>query len=165
VGKSPLEITNRVTKENDVGALDKYRESMRFTKTKVRTPELTPRQMVEEEIRNQRLLLKGQKPTKKTTSWWDQKSDCVTVSVRGASYFNDANNTGRMFGDDIFGKGKKWTKAEVSKFIDRFETDMYADELVNDTKFWFKRYQAKIAGSKTRKKTPVRGKATVTKKK
>ena len=146
-----------------MGALDKYRQSMSFTKTKVRTAELTPREMVQEEINKQRDMLKG---NAKGVSWWDPKNDCVTVSVRGATYFNDANNTGRLFGDVVFGKGKKWTKGEVSKFIDRFETDLLADELVSDTKFWHKRYLAKIAGSKGRKKSSgVKGKAKVTKKK
>ena len=138
---------------------DKISQSMVYTETKKRPEELTPRQMVQEEIAKQREILAG---TKKGTSWWDQANDCVTVTVRGASYFNEAvtgGNSGRLYGDDYLGKA--WNKASVTKFIKDFETALLNDEFVDDTKYWHKRYTSKIAGSKGR----VKGKATVKKKK
>ena len=129
---------------------DKISQSMVFTKTKVRPKELTNRQMVQEEVQKQRDLLAD---GKSAGSWWDKKNDCVTVTVRGASYFNEGGpngNSGRLYGSDYLGKA--WTPATVKKFISDFETALLNDEFVSDTEHWGKRYKKKISGSKGRKK-------------
>ena len=122
---------------------DKISQSMVYTKTKVRPKELTPREIVQNEIQKQRDLLAG--TTKKGTSWWDKKNDCVTVTVAGASYFNEGKAqgglSGRLYGDDYLGKA--WTAASVKKFINDFETALLNNELVDDTAHWFKRYNSK----------------------
>jgi len=138
---------------------DKINQSMVYTKTKVRPKELTPRQMVQNEVDKQKELL----ATNKTAgSWWDKKNDCVTVTVRGASYFNEggpSGNSGRLYGSDYLNTA--WTNKTVKTFITDFETSLQNDELVQDTEYWSKRYKSKISGSKGR----VKGKGKVTKKK
>jgi hypothetical protein len=143
---------------------DKMLQSMKFSKTKVRPKELTPREMVVEELNKQRKLLSEGKTT---GCWWDKENDVVTISVRGATYFNEKSSgglSGRLYGDDFLGKA--WTKGTVNKFINDFETALHNNEFVADTKWWHQRYQAKISGSKGRTgKSTVKGKGSVTKKK
>ena len=136
-----------------------------YSKTKVRPKELSPREMVQEEIQKQRNILKG---TGKGTSWWDEKNNCVSVTVKGASYFNEgedrSGNPLRLYADNWFGDKKAvWNKRTVTKFIDDFEKSLLNEELVSDTAYWFKRYNSKISGTKG--KSSAKGKAKVTRKK
>ena len=125
-----------------------------YSKTKKRPDEKSARDMVKEEIQKQRDILKG---TGKGTSWWDEKNNCVSVTVKGASYFNEgqsrSGNPLRIYADNWFGDKKAvWTKKTVSKFIDQFEMSLNNDEFIDDTAHWLKRYESKISGSKGRKK-------------
>ena len=138
---------------------DKINQSMVYTKTKVRPPVLTHREMVQEEVEKQRKLLAD---SKSTGSWWDKKNDCVTVTVKGASYFNEGGpngNSGRIYGKDYLNQA--WSAKTVKTFINEFETALQNDEFIQDTEYWSKRYKSKISGSKGR----VKGKGKVTKKK
>ncbi|MBT3707541.1 MAG: hypothetical protein HOG18_11810 [Proteobacteria bacterium] len=148
-----------------MSGFDKYRESMVFTKTKIRKTELSPRQMVQEEIDAQKVLLreggktgsgfKGFKPRKKTSSWWDEKNDCVTITVRGTTYFSDSEKSGRIYGEDHFGKGKKWTLNSFKKFVETFQDELLKGNFVDDTKHWHQRYEKKISKSTVKRKKTV----------
>jgi hypothetical protein len=136
-----------------------------YSKTKVRPKELSPRELVQEEIQKQRDILKG---TGKGVSWWDEKNNCVTVMVGGASYFNEgetrSGNPLRLYADNWTGNPKEtWNKKTVGKFIDDFEKSLLNEELKDDTGYWFKRYKSKTANTKG--KSSVKGKAKVTRKK
>lgn len=132
-----------------MGFRDELMGKMVYSKTKKRPKELSGREMVVEEITKQKeLLASGQ--TK--GSWWDRENDCVTVTVRGATYFNEVGGggglSGRLYGDQMLGEGKKWSKASVGTFIKKFETALHNDEFVNDTGWWLKRYNSKVSGRK-----------------
>ena len=136
-------------KERDtVGFRDEIMGKMVYSKTKKRPKELSPREMVVEELNKQReLLASGQSKG----SWWDKENDCVTVTVRGATYFNEKSEgglSGRLYGDQMLGDGKKWSKASVGAFIKKFETALHNDEFVNDTAWWHRRYNSKVGGRK-----------------
>ena len=152
-----------------MSGFDKYRESMVFTKTKRRKTELSPRQMVQEEIDAQKVLLreggktdsgfKGFKPRKKAASWWYEKNDCVTVTVRDTNYFSDSEKSGRIYGEDYFGKGKKWTLNSFKKFVEAFQEELSKGNFGDDTKNWHQRYEKKMSKSHVKsKKTAVKKK-------
>ena len=131
-----------------MGFRDEIMGKMVYSKTKKRPKELSPREMVVEELNKQRKLLKDGNDK---GCWWDEKNDCVTVTVRGATYFNEKSDgglSGRIYGDQMFGEGKKWTKSRVSSFIDKFEKALHNDEFVNDTAWWHRRYNSKVGGRK-----------------
>ncbi|XXK27328.1 hypothetical protein ACMAZH_09045 [Arenicellales bacterium nBUS_45] len=148
-----------------MSGFDKYRESMVFTKTKIRKTELSPRQMVQEEIDAQKVLLKesgkpdsgfkGFKPSKKTASWWDKKNDCVTVTVRGITFFSESQKSGRIYGEDHFGRGKKWTLNSFKKFVEAFQDALSNGNFVDDTKHWHQQYEKKKSKSAARSKGAV----------
>ena len=145
-----------------MSGFDKYRESMVFTKTKIRKTELSPRQMVQEEVDAQKVLLreggktdsgfKGFKPSKKTASWWDKKNDCVTVTVRGFTFFSDSEKSGRIYGEDHFGRGKKWTLNSFKKFVEAFQDELLKGNFVDDTKHWHQQYEKKASKSTVKSK-------------
>ena len=152
-----------------MSGFDKYRESMVFTKTKRRKTELSPRQMVQEEIDAQKVLLreggktdsgfKGFKPRKKAASWWDEKNDCVTVTVRDTNYFSDSEKSGRIYGEDYFGEGKKWTLNFFKKFVEAFQEELSKGNFGDDTKNGHQRYEKKMSKSHVKsKKTAVKKK-------
>ena len=131
-----------------MGFRDEIMQDMVYSKTKKRPKELSPREMVVEELNKQRKLLKDGNDK---GCWWDEKNDCVTVTVRGATYFNEKSEgglSGRLYGDQFLGQGKKWSKASVLAFIKKFETALHNDEFVNDTAWWHRRYNSKVSGRK-----------------
>ena len=114
---------------------DKISESLVYNADPLdRRREPTPRQIVQQEIANQRILLDR---NVSTGSWWDRENDCVTVHVRDYSFFNeggDYQNSGRLYGSEFLNEA--WSVPTVKKFINEFETALQNDELTQDTDHW-----------------------------